>query len=168
MAKILIVYYSETLHTAQMARHVEQGVRYEVAGSGAPKLKAVEVECKKVEDTKVEELLDADGIVLGSPTYFGTMAAEMKRFLDESIKYHAELAGKVGGAFTSCSHVGSGGETAVLCMLKALLIHGMIIQGDVAFGHYGPVAIRAPGGQAEAECMRLGRRIVRLVSRLAE
>jgi len=124
--------------------------------------------CKKVEDAKLEELLDADGIVLGSPTYYGTMAAELKRFLDESVKHHGKLVGKVGGAFTSSGGIGGGNETTIMDILKALLIHGMIVQGTTSGGHYGPVAIGAPDDRAMKECKALGARVAELVKRLAE
>jgi multimeric flavodoxin WrbA len=63
----------------------------------------------------------------GSPTYYGTMAWELKKLLDESVKFHGKLRGKVGGAFTSSANVGGGNETTVLDILKALLIHGMVV-----------------------------------------
>ena len=158
MATILIVYYSKTGHTAQMAGAIEEGVRAE----------GVAAVCRKVEDARVEELLDADGIVLGSPTYYGTMAAEVKGFIDESVKYHGKLTGKVGGAFTSSGGIGGGNETTIMDMLKALLIHGMIVQGTTSGGHYGPVAIGAPDERAMKECKALGARVAQLVKQLAE
>ena len=54
----------------------------------------------------MQDLLKADGIILGSPTYYGTMAAEMKAFIDRSVKYHGKLEGKIGGAFSSGGGLG--------------------------------------------------------------
>lgn len=156
MAKVLIVYYSRTGNTKAMAELVAEGVRSE----------GVEVECKRVEDTNVDELLDVDGIILGSPTYYGTMAAEIKKFLDESVKYHGKLEGKVGGAFSSSGGLAGGNETTVLDMLKALLIHGMIIQGYPWGDHYGPAAVGKPDSRSAEQCKKHGSIVARLVKRL--
>jgi NAD(P)H dehydrogenase (quinone) len=158
MVKILVVYYSKTGNTEEMAKAVEKGLRSE------------NVDCirKRVEETSVDELPAFDGVVIGSPTYFGTMATEIKRFLDESIKYYEELGGKVGGAFASSGSLGGGNETTVLDILKALLIHGMVIQGKSTGGHhFGPVSIEKPDDVSRKECEELGRRVARLAKKLA-
>ena len=54
------------------------------------KAEGVEVTCKSVGDTRVEDLLKADGIIMGSPTYYGTMAAEVKKFLESKVKKTVE------------------------------------------------------------------------------
>ena len=126
----------------------------------------MEVESKKVEDTGVKELLEPEGILIGSPTYYGTMAWQVKKLLDESVKYHGRLAGKVGGAFSSAGGVGGGNETTVMNILKALLIHGMIIPGSSSGDHYGPVAVGSPDSRSEENCLALGRRTAVLVKRL--
>jgi len=150
------VYYSRGGNTAKMAHRVSEGVKAE----------GVDAVCRRVEDTQLEDLLEADGIIMGSPTYYGTMAAELKAFIDESVKYHGKWAGKVGGAFSSSGSVGGGNETTVLDMLKAQLIHGMIVQGCPNGDHYGPVAIGKPDGRSNEECEELGRRAARLVKQL--
>ena len=156
MSKILIIYFSKTGNTEKMAQAVAEGVK----GEG------VTVEVKKVKDVKVDELLDASGIIIGSPTYFGTMAAEIKSFLDESVKHFGKLKGKVGAGFSSSALIGGGNETTVLDILKALLIHGMIIEGSTDGGHYGPVAIGAPDERCSRECKKLGQRVSQLVKKL--
>ncbi|MGQ9609876.1 MAG: flavodoxin family protein [bacterium] len=157
MPKVLIVYYSRTGNTEAMAKYVAEGIESE----------GVQVECKKVQDTKVEELLEADGIVLGSPTYYGTMAAEIKKLLDDSVKYHGKLEGKVGGAFSSSGAMGGGNETTVLDMIKSLLVHGIIVQGSPNSDHYGPVAIGKPDERSARECRQKGKAIAKLVKRLS-
>ena len=156
MAQVLILYYSRSGHTAKMADLVAEGVRQSGAG----------VTVKSVDKANVDELPGYDGVIMGSPTYFGTMAAELKKFLDDSIKYHGKLAGKVGGAFATCGVAGGGSETTVLDMLNALLVHGMIVQGSAAGPHYGPVCVGAPDERAGKECEKLGRRVANLVVRL--
>lgn len=157
MAKVLIVYYSRTGNTEKMAQLVGEGVKSE----------GVEVGVKKVEDVKPEELLEVQGIVMGSPTYYGSLAAELKSLLDESVKFHGQLEGKVGAAFSSAANIGGGNETTIMDILKAFLIHGMIIQGDSQGDHYGPVAIGAPDSRASSQCKKLGQRVARLVKKLS-
>jgi NAD(P)H dehydrogenase (quinone) len=154
--RILIIYYSKTGNTEKMARYVEEGV--EEGG--------VAVEVKKVENTQLEDLLKVDGIIVGSPTYYGQMSGELKRFFDESVKYHGKLEGKVGAAFASSGVLGGGNETTVLSILTALLIHGMIVQGDHVGGHYGPVSVRKPDKKQAEACKRLGQRTAKLVKML--
>jgi NAD(P)H dehydrogenase (quinone) len=157
MTEILIIYFSKTGNTEKMANLVAEGVK----GEG------VSVEVKKVTDASVDRLLDAKGIVIGSPTYFGTMAAEIKSFLDESVKHFGKLKGKVGAGFSSSALTGGGNETTVLSILEALLIHGMIVQGETEGGHYGPVAIGAPDKRCGEECKKLGQKVAQLVKRLS-
>jgi len=68
---------------------------------GAEMAGDLEVTVKRAEETKNSDLLAADGIIMGSPTYFGQMSAKLKAVIDESVKVHKDLTGKVGGAFTS-------------------------------------------------------------------
>lgn len=126
----------------------------------------VPVELKKVGDVKASDLLNYDGIIIGSPTYYGTMASPIKKLLDDSVEFHGELAGRVGAAFASSANVGGGNETTILDILNAMLIHGMVIGGDSQGDHYGPVAIGAPDGRALKQCLRLGERVAKLVKKL--
>ena len=157
MPKVLIIYYSRTGNTKAMATAVEEGVKSE----------GLDVQLKDVKDVSPRELLEYEGIIIGSPTYYGTMAGQIKLLLDESVKYHGKLAGKVGGAFSSSGILGGGNETTVLDILKALLIHGMIIQGSPMGPHYGPVAIGKPDTGNRNQCIELGKSVAQLVKRLA-
>ena len=151
MPKVLIIYYSCTGNTERMANIIADAI----------KENGVEVACKKVENTDLKELLDVDGVVIGSPTYYGSMAAEIKKFIDDSVKYHGKLDGKVGGAFSSAAITGH--ETTVMSILEALLIHGMIIQGDSGGQHYGATTVGKPDKNEEKWCQRFGRRLAELV-----
>lgn len=157
MAKILIVYYTRSGHTEQMAQSVAEGAR---------SVKGAEVTVKKVADASPEDMLAADAIVMGSPVYYGTMAAELKRLLDDSVTYHRQLRGKVGGAFASSGAPHGGNETTVLDILRALLVHGMIVQGDPEGDHYGAVAVGAPDDRSKKSCHRMGRTVAELAARL--
>jgi len=157
MARILICYYTRTKNTQHMAEAVAQG-----AGG----IEGAVVDVRPVEETKPTDLLEYDGILLGSPTYYGSMAAELKQLLDESVAFHGRLAGKVGGAFSSSANVGGGNETTVLDLLKAMLIHGMIVQGSAQGDHYGPVAIGDVDARSGGECRKLGRIVAELAVKL--
>jgi NAD(P)H dehydrogenase (quinone) len=157
MASILITYYSRGGNTAKMAESVAVGAR-RVGGAS--------VEVRPVADVTPDDLLAYDAIIMGSPVYYGTMAAELKDLLDKSVIHHGQLAGKVAGAFASSGAIGGGTETTVLDILRALLIHGMIVQGDHSGAHYGPVAFGAPDERSRGECEKLGRRIAELAGRL--
>lgn len=156
MAKLLVVYHSETGNTARMAELVAEGAR----DAGA------DVALKTVRETSVDELIEYDGIIAGSPTYYGLMSAPLKKLLDDSVKFHGRLKGKVGGAFTSAGGIGGGNETTILSILQAMLIHGMVVQGTSEGDHYGPVAISTPDDRAEQGARALGQRVAELAARL--
>ncbi len=92
MANVLITYYSQTGNTEQMAELVAEGAR---------EVEDVQVDLRPVENVTPDDLLDYDAIIIGSPVYYGTMAAEIKSLIDESVVHHGKLDGKVGGAFAS-------------------------------------------------------------------
>ena len=156
MAKILICYYSRSGNTKKMAYLIQKGVMEE----------DVEFDTKEVKDVRVDDLKDYDGIIVGSPTYYGGPAAQVKDLLDKSIKYHGKLQDKVGGAFSSSASVGGGNETTVLSILQSLLIHGMVVCGDSSGDHYGPVSIEEPNARAEKNCIRYGKRVAKLTKQL--
>ena len=157
MPTVLIIYYSRGGNTKKMAEEIKKGIEQE------------NVSCviKPVDEIEIDELLNYEGIVIGSPTYYGNMAAEVKKLLDDSVKLHGKLEGKIGAAFSSSANIGGGNETTILSILKALLVHGMIIQGDSSGDHYGPVSIGSPDKRSEEECLRLGKRLAQLAKRLS-
>jgi NAD(P)H dehydrogenase (quinone) len=126
----------------------------------------LDTDLKKVTDTQVDELLDYDCLIFGSPTYYGSMAWPLKKLLDESVKFHGKLRGKVGGAFASSANIGGGNETTILDILHALLIHGMVVRGDHQRDHYGPVAIGRPDKRSLACCDSYARNVASLVKKL--
>lgn len=158
MAKGLVVYYSRTGNTKQMAEIVSKSMNE--AG--------LSTECKSVDKTSVADLLTADAIVVGSPTYYGLMSFEIKKLFDDSVSKHGQLDGKIGAAFSSSANVGGGNETTIMAILQMMLIHGMTIQGDAKGDHYGPVSIGKPDTRVESLCKRQGQRIAELAKKLAK
>lgn len=157
MAKVLVSYYSRSGNTRRMAEKVHEGLA---------SVKGVSVVSQKIGETTIDDLLQFDGIILGSPTYFGVMAAEVKQLIDESVKYFGRLVGKVGGVFTSSGGVGGGNETTNMSLLQALLIHGMVVQGVQKGSHYGPVSVGAPNKDVRKECLHYGEQVGELTVKL--
>jgi NAD(P)H dehydrogenase (quinone) len=141
MAEVLILYYSRHGATAEMAREIARGVE-EVADVTARLRTVPEVStvCEAVEDSIPEtgapyvneaDLRECDGLILGSPTRFGNMAAPMKYFLDTTSQLwmSGALIDKPASVFTSTSSLHGGQETTLLSMMLPLLHHGMLLQG---------------------------------------
>jgi len=156
MPRILICYYSRSGNTKKMAYLIQKGIMEE----------DVEVDTLEVKKVGVDDLKKYDGIIIGSPTYYGGPASQIKDLLDKSIKYHGKLQDKVGGAFSSSANVGGGNETTVMSILQSLLIHGMVVCGDSSGDHYGPVSIEKPDARAEKNCIRYGKRVAKLTKQL--
>jgi len=154
---VLIVYYSRTGNTEKMAHAVAEGVKL---------VKGVVVDVKKVEQATLDDLLNADGIIIGSPTYYGQMAGKIKTLFDESVKIHGKLSGKVGAAFTSSGGTACGAETTIISILEDMLVHGMIVQGRAHEKHYGAAAVGRPQEEDMKICKDLGKRTAELVLKI--
>lgn len=141
MNDILVLYYSRTGKVAQLARLVARGVE-EVDGARArvrsvPPVTAVTAAVQPaVPDdgapyASVEDLRECRGLLLGSPTRFGNMAAPLKHFLDSTGAEWASgiLAGKPAAVFTSTNSMHGGQESTLLSMMLPLLHHGMLLVG---------------------------------------
>ena len=154
--KVLIVYDSKSGNTEAMAHAVSEGVEDE----------GVDVEVKRVDEASIDDLPMADGVILGSPVYYGLPSAKMKLYIDESVKYHGKLDGKVGGAFASAAGSHTGAETTIIALIEALFIHGMVVQGTSGSNHYGAASVGAPDEKDKENCRKLGARVARLVKKL--
>jgi NAD(P)H dehydrogenase (quinone) len=141
MAQILVVYYSRNGGTAELARQACRGIE-SVAGASAtlrtvPAVSASsESAPKPVPDqgppyATLEELRRADGLMLGSPTRFGNMAAPLKYFLDgtSALWLDGALAGKPAAVFTASQTMHGGQESTLISMMLPLLHHGMYLVG---------------------------------------
>lgn len=195
MSEVLVLYYSRTGKVAQLARLVARGVE-EVPGMSA-RLRSVPPVAAVTENAQppvpddgapyvsAEDLKTCAGLVLGSPTRFGNMAAPLKHFVDSLGAEWASgtLAGKPAGVFTSTSTMHGGQESTLLSMMLPLLHHGMLIVGipftENALNRtmtggtpYGASHVDGTGGDRPisederilARC--LGRRVAEISSRL--
>lgn len=158
MAKGIVIYYSRSGNTKHMAEMIAKAM----AEGG------LTTDCKSIDKVVVDDLLAYDAIVIGSPTYYGSMAAQIKQLFDDSVVKHGQLDGKVGAAFSSSANVAGGNETTVLSILEAMIISGMVIQGDPQGDHYGPVSIGKPDQRVEKLCARWGKRIAELTKKLGK
>lgn len=141
MPKVLVLFYSSYGHIESMAEAVAQGVRD--AGATAvvkrvPELVSDSVARKAgyklpegVPVATVEEMAEYDAIILGTPTRFGNMAAQMKNFLDQAGGLWARdaLVGKVGSVFTSTGSQHGGQESTILSTHIVLMHLGMVVVG---------------------------------------
>lgn len=137
---ILVLYYSRGGRTAALARHAARGVESE---GGVARLRTVPpvspttvtASAPEPEEgapyAELADLIEADGLLLGSPTRFGNMAAPLKHFLDSTSELWlgGRLVDKPAGVFTSSSSMHGGQESTLLSMQLPLLHHGMLIVG---------------------------------------
>ena len=143
MKKILIIYYSKNGSTKIMSEKISRGVQS--VDNVEPIIRTVPEIYEQVTLEKYdalanadgvlyvtnEDLKDCDGLIIGSPTHFGNMAAPVKSFLDGTTSewFNGTLCGKPAGVFTSTSSIHGGQETTLITMMIPLLHHGMIIVG---------------------------------------
>jgi NAD(P)H dehydrogenase (quinone) len=192
---ILILYYSRYGATAKMAEYIARGVE-EIDGFEARirTVPAVSTTTEAIEDkipndgplfASLDDLKECKGLILGSPTRFGNMAAPLKYFLDgtSSLWLSGQLSGKPAGVFTSTGSPHGGQETTLMSMMLPLFHHGMMLVG-LPYSEkellttkgggtpYGPSHVSGLNNQlivTEEEkklCIALGRRITLTAQKL--
>ncbi|MGM0651942.1 MAG: flavodoxin family protein [Bacillota bacterium] len=158
MTKVLVLYFSRTGHVKKMAEEIAVGVK----ATGA------EASLCDIDECIIENLIDYDGFIIGSPTYYGLAAGPVKDFFDRSIVHHGKLEGKAGGAFSSAGVLGGGSETTVMSIVQMMLVHGMVVQGQAKGHHYGVVAIGEPDEKVIEQCHELGKRVAYLAKKMVD
>ncbi|MCG8433028.1 MAG: NAD(P)H:quinone oxidoreductase [Gammaproteobacteria bacterium] len=141
MSEILVLFYSRHGATAEMANYVCRGIE-DVNGMQARlrSVPPVSTVCEAVQNdipdsgppyATPKDLEECAGLILGSPTRFGNMAAPLKYFIDSTsaIWINGGLSGKPAGVFTSTASLHGGQETTLLSMMLPLFHHGMILVG---------------------------------------
>ncbi|MCJ8141636.1 NAD(P)H:quinone oxidoreductase [Ancylobacter sp. A5.8] len=141
MAKVLVLYYSTYGHIETMAEAVAEGAREagaEVVVKRVPETVPTEIAQQnhfkldqKAPVATVDELKDYDAIIFGAPTRFGTVASQMRAFIDQTggLWFTGGLVGKVGSVFTSSATQHGGQESTILGFMPTLLHHGMVVVG---------------------------------------
>ena len=169
--RVLVAYHSRRGSTETMAAAVAQGVQ---------RVPGVSVTVKRVQETTKEDLQAADGLVLGSPTYFADIAGEMKVIIDDwNWKWKVDFTDKVGGAFATGGGQTGGKEHTVISLLLFMLNNRMVVagplyqdaEGEDIWGEMGSSAMTGPldpgvgDGEIDA-ARRLGERVARLAKRM--
>ena len=157
MTKVLILYYSSYGHIETMAGAVAEGAREAGAEVAIKRVcELVPEEVAKASHFKlnqaapiatVDELADYDAIIIGVPTRFGNMAAQMKNFLDQTggLWMQGKLIGKVGSVFTSTATQHGGQESTILSTHTVLLHQGMVIVG-LPYAFQGQIGVKEVTG----------------------
>lgn len=162
MGKILILYYSNDGNTAKMAKYVEEGAR-QVPDS--------EIRFLSLEEASVEDVIWCDGVAVGSPTYLGTVAAEVKKFWEDCIPVWQKIDGKFGCAFSSQGGWGGGAELTCQAINTILMNFGFLVFGVTDYvahqftAHYGAILAGEPRLEKEKDsCRILGKRLAEWVA----
>ena len=163
MANILVLFDSQTHHTAALAEYVGEGAR-QVAGMA--------VRVLHVDNATVADALWADGIACGTPTYTGLTSWKMKKYWDDiSHPTWGQMDGKIGCAFSTSGGWGGGAELTCMSILIMMMNVGMLTFGVPDYTghqftlHYGAVSAGQPRTEAEVEAgRRLGKRLAQWVA----
>ena len=157
--QILVLYFSKGGNTKKLAEAILKGVE---------SVDGVEGVLKHTDDVTKEDFVSSDGIIAGSPVYFGVMAAQLKKIFDEFVGVRKKMEGKVGAAFATSADPSGGKETTMMSIIQVMLIYGMVIVGDpmAATGHFGTACVGAPDSGSLENGMKLGQRVAELAKKL--
>lgn len=195
MNRILILYSSGSGNTETMAKHIARGVESVTDATAVlrtvPAVATVTIEAEpQVPDSGapyavLDDLANCEALILGSPTRFGNMSAELKHFLDQTSGdwFKGTLSNKPAAVFTSTGSLHGGQESTLLSMMLPLLHHGMLIMGlpysepglmSTSSGGtpYGASHVSGPEGTNDLDqverslCSALGRRVAQTACQL--
>ncbi len=157
--QILVLYYSKGGNTRRLAEAIAEGVN---------SVEGVTVNLKTTKSVTKEDFIESAGIIAGSPVYFGSMAAELKKVFDDFVSVRKQMEDKVGAAFTTSGDPTGGKETTLISIIQCMMIYGMIIAGDPmsATGHYGTACVGIPDTDTIENAKKLGQRVAELVIKL--
>lgn len=170
-ARVLVAYDSLTGNTEKLAEGVVTGAR---------RVPGVDISIKPLDKVTKEDLEQSDGIILGCPTYYGTLPGRMKVVIDDwSWKLKVDFTDKVGGAFATGGGQAGGKEFVLLSLVMFMLNNRMVVAGPLyqnektgsLWGEVGAAAMTGPldAGVGEGEldsARRLGERVARLATKL--
>jgi NAD(P)H dehydrogenase (quinone) len=157
--QILVLYFSKGGNTKKLAETILKGVE---------SVEGVKGVLKHTDDVTKEDFVSSNGVIAGSPVYFGVMAAQLKKIFDEFVGVRKKMEGKVGAAFATSADPSGGKETTMMSIIQVMLIYGMLIVGDPmsATGHFGTACVGAPDSGSLENGMKLGLRVAELAKKL--
>ncbi len=157
--QILVLYYSKGGNTRRLAESIAKGVE---------SVDGVKALIKKTDEVTTDNFVKSNGVIAGSPVYFGIMAAQLKQVFDDFVGVRKKMENKIGAAFTTSGDPSGGKETTMMSIIQALMIYGMVIVGDPmsATGHYGVSCVGVPDEDAEKNGIKLGQRVAELAMKL--
>ena len=117
--QVLVMYYSRSGNTKKLAQEISNGVN-EVDG--------VKCVVKSTSEVTKDDFVESDGIIAGSPVYFGVMAAEMKEVFDKFVGIRKKMGDKIGAAFATSGNSSGGKETTIFSIIQAMMIYGMMLE----------------------------------------
>ncbi|MBA4369488.1 MAG: flavodoxin [Desulfobacterium sp.] len=157
--QVLVLYYSKGGNTRKLAEAIAKGIE---------RVDGVKALLKKTDTVTTSDFLNSEGVIAGSPVYFGVMAAQLKKVFDDFVGIRKKMENKIGAVFATSGDSSGGKETTMMSIIQVLMIYGMIIVGDPlsATGHYGVSCVGSPDEKTETNGMMLGQRVAELVKRL--
>jgi NAD(P)H dehydrogenase (quinone) len=196
MKRILVLYYSRTGHVQQMAEQIARGIDSlfdceAVIRTVPPVSATTEAVSESIPSeghmyASIDDLRHCDGLIVGSPTRFGNMAAALKYFIDgtSDIWLSGELSGKPAAVFTSAGSLHGGHESTLLSMMLPLFHHGMVLVGlpysepelmvtSDGGTPYGPSHLAGHKNERKMSqtesllCQALGKRVADIASKLS-
>ncbi len=158
MAKILVLYHSNSGRTQKMASFIKEGART---------IGQHEIKILSVDEATDKDIVWSDALAVGTPTNLGAVSWKMKKFWDDiSPKLWGKIDGKIATVFSASAGYGGGNEIACLNMLSILINYGFLVFGVTDYAaadfspHYGAISATNPEGYAEkAACILLGKRL---------
>jgi len=163
---ILIVYYSKTGHTMTLAESIYRG---------AKSVDNVEVKIATIEQTTIDDVKKADGIILGSPVYNGNIAPQVQQFINSWPLHDTSYKSKVGAAFVTAAGISAGEEEAQFSIIRSMMIFNFIIVGGETWhSPFGAYAIsnnpliknESPDAPINPEFLKYGEALGKRVSTL--
>lgn len=156
ITKMAVLYYSRSGNTREMAERIVQGME---------RVPGVQARAFSVEETDLDWVRESKCLVVGSPIYAGSIAGDLKLWLEKTF-VKCLPAGKIGGAFATAGYVHGGGDLGIRLILDHMMVYGMLTySGGAAFGkpviHLGPVAISEHLAEFQETFMTYGERMAK-------
>jgi agmatinase len=150
-----IIYHSVSGNTKQMAYLIQEGANH---------VPGISVKTMDIDNVDLDYINSSRALIIGSPTYYGGMSWQMKKFLDTFETHKISLEGKIGAVFSTANWMGGGSEITLMSIQEALLCYGMLlysggVQKGLPYNHFGAVSKKRPKDYDEEKSLKFGRDI---------